>query len=566
MISHIENHESTALITEDERLNIDENRSILLTQIEGFKRIAEKYEYLAPFLLTRFGNCSVQLKDIWQPDNADDEVVVTGGGDADKWKFFKATPVKNPPEKIQCGEEDCTKTFLNPKGLQRHVKKIHEKHVDIGPLIPKTTCRLEHSKYSKTGNRYGMDTISRHLFEVHKIPKPVEGSLFRGFLTTDGGVTFQPVFLKEGEEDPQPPESMHAANEDIEMSGASTIKECDVPSENGRKKDESKDVEKDGSKEDEKNNVEEEKEKAEAGCSGSGMVLVEDQGVDNNDYQDDMEAIFGSENLEEKRQLDNDPDLEDEDDKAYREEFTQNRKERYRKRSDHVNVDDTSLLPENQTFIEGFEHFMRFKSAAENTIRAAKALLFEHEDSFLKFESRKDPTFRLSQLIDFKNENNFRELAFPSEWIDDIAGETGKENALRRRQMYKTHKNLREYLLKKIRDTKFGAKTSDLLRRDKIKEHVNQMTHDINDTGVWAKLSTMIDVQAREVANAKAVFQPHENINETVAVEEYFKSEQFKSKAEKFDALVVQVETTGKCSAKNYNDLGNFVRHVLGKY
>ena len=132
--------------------------------------------------------------------------------------------------------------------------------------------------------------------------------------------------------------------------------------------------------------------------------------------------------------------------------------------------------------------------------------------------------------------------------------------------MYKTHKNLREYLLKKIRDTKFGAKTSDLLRRDKIKEHVNQMTHDINDTGVWAKLSTMIDVQAREVANAKAVFQPHENINETVAVEEYFKSEQFKSKAEKFDALVVQVETTGKCSAKNYNDLGNFVRHVLGKY
>ena len=135
MISHIENHESTALITEDERLNIDENRSILLTQIEGFKRIAEKYEYLAPFLLTRFGNCSVQLKDIWQPDNADDEVVVTGGGDADKWKFFKATPVKNPPEKIQCG--DCPKTFQNPKSLQRHAKNKHEKHVDIGPLIPK---------------------------------------------------------------------------------------------------------------------------------------------------------------------------------------------------------------------------------------------------------------------------------------------------------------------------------------------------------------------------------------------------------------------------------------------
>ena len=68
MISHIENHESTALITEDERLNIDENRSILLTQIEGFKEVAEKYEYLAPYLITRFNKCFVQLKEIWQPD------------------------------------------------------------------------------------------------------------------------------------------------------------------------------------------------------------------------------------------------------------------------------------------------------------------------------------------------------------------------------------------------------------------------------------------------------------------------------------------------------------------
>ena len=550
MINHIENHESTALITEDERLSIDENRSILLTQIEGFKEVAEKYEYLAPYLITRFNKCFVQLKEIWQPDNADDEVVVTGGGDADKWKFFKATPIKNPPEKIQCG--DCPKTFQNPKSLQRHAKNKHEKHVDIGPLIPKTTCRLEHSKYSKTNNKYGMDTMSRHLFEVHKIPKPEEGYHFRGFLTTDGGVTFQPVFLKEGEEDPQPPESMHFADEDIEM--------------RGKEKEEKKDLEKDGSIDEKKIYVEEEKEEVEAGCSRSVMVLNEDQGVDNYDNQVDMEAVFGSENLEEKIQLDNDPDLEDEDDEAYREEFTKNRIERYRKRSDHVNTVDASLLPENQMFIEGFEHFMRFKSAAENTIRAAKALLFEHEDSFLQFESRKDPTFRLSQLIDFKDENNFRELVFPAEWIDDIAGETGKENALRRRQMYKTHKNLREYLLKKIRDTKFGAKTSDLLRRDKIKEHISQMTEDINDTGVWAKLSTMIDVQAREVKNAKAVFQPHENINEAVAVEEYFKSEQYKSKAEKFDAIVGQVETTGKCSTKNYNDLGNFVRHVLGKY
>ena len=116
------------------------------------------------------------------------------------WMFCKASPLKGPKKTYFCEGEGCDKTYTNYQYYQSHLKNIHKIIKKIEP--PRVTCRLEHAKATKP---IAIDQIGSHLRRVHGLAKDTENEEFRGFLTTDGGDTFKPIWLPADAPDPQPP-------------------------------------------------------------------------------------------------------------------------------------------------------------------------------------------------------------------------------------------------------------------------------------------------------------------------------------------------------------------------
>ena len=266
--------------------------------------------------------------------------------------------------------------------------------------------------------------------------------------------------------------------------------------------------------------------------------------------------------------LEEDSDVEDEDSEEYTQRRLLNKRNRYQKRRntsfDGNPADDAS----NKLFIEDFvQHVVRNSSTMNNnssTVSLSTSLLFRHDDSFLVYTKKRNPTFSLSNLICFQDEENFIELKDPSSWIDDISGEDGRRNPIRRKEMYKAYKRLCSFVLKELGNADFGTDLMSLLRRDKIKNNLKDIGEEINQSKRWSNLQKIIDQDHREVQKAKDIVKPNERFNEEKANQTYFASETFKERVRKNEKIWENAVTTNKApGAKDFDALGNFARHLL---
>ena len=266
-----------------------------------------------------------------------------------------------------------------------------------------------------------------------------------------------------------------------------------------------------------------------------------------------------------------DSDIEDGDSSSFTQTRLENKKERYRKRNLIIQND---LKPheraENKSFIEEFDRYLTKKSIKDTgTSTNDKALphLFSAEDSLLNYMIKRNPDFKLSDLIAFKSPE-FVELTDPVHgWTDTISGENGNENPSRRREQLKAHAYLREFILVKLNTFDFGTKLEDLFRRDKLKSHLQQLDTDVKNSKIWGKTKTLISQNKQKLDNAKLLVNPAQNSNEANSVSVYLSSKEFRSREARMKNIWVKFEEDEESPGpKNFNDTGNFIRHLLRKF
>ena len=265
--------------------------------------------------------------------------------------------------------------------------------------------------------------------------------------------------------------------------------------------------------------------------------------------------------------LDYDSDIEPEDTDEFTKQRLQTKKDRYVERR-HLAPGHPANSGPNKKFIEDFVkmviRYSKTKNEKSSTISLSTALLFRHPDSFLMYQIRSDPTFSLDKLICFKDEINLVELSDPSPWIDEIGGDSGKLNPIRRKEMYKAFKRLIVFLLKQLGQTKFATDLLSLLRRDKIKSNLKEISEEINASKTWALLQSLIDQDFKEVAQAKKVVNPDEAFNAAQGNKVYFSSKEFKTRLDKCQQIYDRcMEKQTNNSPKEHDTVGQFSRHLL---
>ena len=265
-------------------------------------------------------------------------------------------------------------------------------------------------------------------------------------------------------------------------------------------------------------------------------------------------------------EADSDVDPEDSD------EFTQmrlaNKKKRYKTREERtLGETEPSSLPENQEIIEQFRSFVSKKGVSDNpdqnTFKKSDGILFRHDDSWLKFMVNKKPGFKLNDLLKFDKKDEFVAMKDPQSWLDTIAGPTGNDNPSRQREMLKSHKQMRDFVSRKLSDADFGEDYQDLWWQDKIQKNLEQITKNIADRGLFGKLRDLIEVEFAEKQISREALCPDKNVNEVKANSVYFSSEQFRAREEKMNAIWKMATETNSISEKDYNEFLNFSRHVL---
>ena len=88
----------------------------------------------------------------------------------------------------------------------------------------------------------------------------------------------------------------------------------------------------------------------------------------------------------------------------------------------------------------------------------------------LKFQHDKDPNYSLMRHFT-PNSDLFLEVKDPSVvqgWVNSVAGNSGKDNPGRRKEMLKSHARFRDFVQEKLENEDFGAGTEGLLRRELV--------------------------------------------------------------------------------------------------
>ena len=124
---------------------------------------------------------------------------------------------------------------------------------------------------------------------------------------------------------------------------------------------------------------------------------------------------------------------------------------------------------------------------------------------------------------------------------------------------------MRDYVLKKLREADVGNDLMSLCWRDKIRDHINQITEDVNSSGIWTALETIIQQEKREKNNAKEVLSPSLNHNEAQGNKVYFASDEYKKREAKNLKIWEKTVSVNKIGPKDFSMFGNFTRHVLGR-
>ena len=163
--------------------------------------------------------------DLLPPDPADEaETEEEAGTEATPIQvrqiFKKITPLVVRREEIQC--RFCVKKIKSVKLMKRHLALKHPEqdqvvHAD-DENEPKVTCFCSNKNGNKCNKRMKLDQMYRHLKTHGFQPSKPRKQKLRGFLSSDGGVSYEPVFLEDHEEDPDfPSDEEDAENEsDIE--------------------------------------------------------------------------------------------------------------------------------------------------------------------------------------------------------------------------------------------------------------------------------------------------------------------------------------------------------------
>ena len=422
--------------------------------------------------------------------------------------FRLATPLKQR-EIYSCS--DCGKVFSNWKIFKGHVKKKHDKIVDGEG--PKVTCLLPHKRGTRVTDRHPMDQICSHLFSYHGIPKPSKNHNFRGHKSKDGGENWEPVFLLSSEPDPI---STHSSSQKPSGEPSSAVKTLDFESTKETvtataykvaqdKNGEEDDKQTDEGKEPEDQEVS--KGVAEASpiqSSKSELEKIDDQQTEKKDKSEDRVQLL-TEPEPEKNSLNAEPEKS--------------------------SASECPILWEiDDEICSSFED--RLKNADEAV--GDEAIEVEDDDSDVD-----------------------------DSWIDSIAGQDGRQNAIRRKEMTKSYKRLILFVLKQLGRVDFGTDLMSLLRRDKIRSNLKEVGEEINASKSWNKLQTLIDQEHREMKKAKQKVNPDEVHNAAQGNRTYFSSPEFRSRLEKNHKIWDDALATNKIGPQNFDNVGQFARHLL---
>ena len=265
--------------------------------------------------------------------------------------------------------------------------------------------------------------------------------------------------------------------------------------------------------------------------------------------------------------LEDDSDVDSGDEETFTFIRLRNKMDRYEKR----NIPDKVLLynvPVNKEFIDGFVTYLKKTAISQNPknpiINASTSVLFRHEDSLLEYLTKKDPSFTLDRLLCFNDLQRFKNLKDPTSWIDQISGDDGRQNATRRKEMYKAYKRLARYILFHHGDTDFGTDFQAIYRRDKIKSDLKDIMEEIDDNKNWTKLKKIVEMDREEVLKAKETIDPDEKHKAGMANKTYFASEEFQKRVMSNNKIWEDCVSTGDSpGARNYDSVGNFTRHLL---
>ena len=566
------------------------------------------------------------------------------------WMFCKASPLKGPKKTYFCEGEGCDKTYSNYQYYQSHLKSIHQITKKIEP--PRVTCRLAHAKASKP---IAIDQIGSHLKRVHGLAKENAGE-FRGFLSTDGGETYNPIWLPADAPDPQPPadvndaqppadvvvvnpeqiadvadpEQLHdvaepeqladvadrdqlhdvadleqladdtnpqlpakgadpqppakgadpqlpADDSDLHLSAAENNR--DEVGVGGRLETmpemEVETVSADPIQEEEDKQIEFDKKMEPSIKKLPDLVYdydVPDLFCEDSDFDQlqskarrrsvpiSAQDIFGNV----------DSDVEDGDSPSYTQRRLKNKGERFQKRNQNKNEDvKPHETEDSKIFIEDFSRYLTKRSLNESdtsTNNKAIAYLFTYHDSFFNYMLKRNPGFKLSSLIAF-HDSGLVELTDPVHgWTDSISGDSGNENPSRRREQLKNHAFLRDFVMVKLNTADFGTNLEDLMKKDKLKSNLEQLKRDVKDSRIWGQTKKQINQNKQKVDNAKLLVNPAQNANEAKSVSVYLSSQEFRSREEKMMTTWQKFENGESIGVKEFNDLANFVRHLLGRF
>ena len=505
--------------------------------------------------------------------------------------FAKSTPKKTGKQKLHCEVETCKKPYTNATSLQRHLKSAHS-IVKIVPK-PRVTCRLCCTSILE-------DQICKHLRDKHKKSKP-EGSEFRGFESWDTGRTWAVCWRKDGEADPKSLQ-IDSKDDDIKQTISDAKKKDEVVNDEAGEPSKVKAIKEVGEPsklrsdssvndefcDDNHYHVAVEHAKIDEDCddedynyynSNCHLLPVTEKPTNNNDEDFEMDDVFVGEDHEynkfhdEIKKVDDDEDVDDPD------EFTKNRINnkvaRYKKRN-NLPENDLCSLDGNKDFIEDFSRYVRKGAKSTNpnlsTLASMTGQLFRWKNSWLRYESEKDPSFRMSKLIIFHDRDQLIQLQNPTKWTETVAGADGKQNAIDRKQMFKAHHKLQEYLLEKLNEHEEGNELLDMVWKEKLMSKIKKIKEDVDRSGVWGLLNSQIETNKRKKDAAREVVNPGKSMKEANANQVYFNSETFRVRADRMEKIfrdAVDKEKSDakkKIGVKNFNAYGNFARHILGRF
>ena len=514
-------------------------------------------------------------------------------GDVEDWEFFKAED-----EKITytCEEGDCTATYTNGQSFQRHLKKKH--NVKKTVKMPTVTCRLPHK--SGRDEQIVNHQITPHLSSVHKVEKQSADTYFKGFIRSGG--KFQAVFRPEGAADPtnpnlEVPPQIEANNEALEreehpVDDNMCLETIESPEEEPSRGEKSK-IESPGFRgyiPDDGKTFTEVFKSPNAKMDGDFSKKMRRRCIDPSETQDlDIESTAGlagdvakapGVDIEEDKMEDepvninidadvNDfSDVEDSDSSEYTETRIKNKLYRYHLRETETKSDDLCNRGGNKEFIKDCTEFILKKNLSRKSDKSnldkSTGHLFRYEDSLLQHLSKNDPGFNLSRLVAFHDKDLFVKIKDPMlSWIKETGGESGLENPGRQREQLKAHADIRGYLIRKIKETDFGNDIPDILWFGKMREHIEQISEDIEHSGVWGVLNTLEDQKRLKIQIAKEIINPEDSLKELNALKVYFASEKYRNRELKLQKIFQDAVDTNEISHKDFYAVGNFSRVLL---